>query len=108
MKKIIYSDIKNDKDNLLMIINKMCSIYKKNLQHTKVLECQQLITMLNRIPIQIEYTADAILTLKNILNDCANIYLVDSDFEVFETGELAMNMMNKISLIYKENKNGNI
>lgn len=100
MKKIIYKDIVDDKDNLLMIINKMIPIYKKLSNHTQVLECNQWVTMLSRLPIQTEYTSEAILALKNILNDCANTYLAYGDFE---TGTIVMNLINKVADLFKNN-----
>ena len=99
MKKIKYNDISNDIDNLLMIIDKMITIYKKRQYHTQVLECNQWVMMLSRLQIQTEYTSEAILALKNILNDCANIYLAYGDFE---TGTIAMNLMNKLMSILNE------
>lgn len=101
MHKIQYKDIADDKDNIIEIINKMIQIYKKLLYHTQVLECEQWIIMLNRIPIQIEYTSEAILILKNIFNDCVNIYLTYGDFE---TGTIAMNLMNKLIKLFGENE----
>ncbi len=101
MKKITYNDISDDADNLLMIINKMYQIYKKRQYHTQVLECNQWITMLSRLPIQTTYTTDAILALKCIMNDCANIYLAYGDFE---TGTIAMNLMNKLIKLFEENE----
>ena len=101
MKKITYNDISNDTDNLLIVIGKMIPIYKKMQHHTQVLECEQWVIMLSRLPIQTEYTSEAILALKNILNDCANIYLAYGDFE---TGTIAMNLMNKIIKLFKENE----
>lgn len=100
MKKITYNDISDDADNLLMIINKMYLIYKKMQHHTQVLECNQWLTMLSRLPIQTIYTSDAILSLKCIMNDCANIYLSYGDFE---TGIIAMSLMNKLIKLFKEN-----
>ena len=101
MKKIKYKDITTDKDNLIEIINKMIPIYKKLSHHTQVLEGEQWITILNRIPIQTEYTSEAMLTLKNILNDCANIYLSYGNIEL---GTMSMNLMNKIIKLFKENE----
>ena len=101
MKRIKYNDISNDTDNLLMIINKMIPIYKKLLYHTQVLECEQWVTMLSRLPIQTTYTSNAILALKCIMNDCANIYLAYGDFE---TGTIAMNLMNKLIKLFGENE----
>ena len=101
MKKIKYNDISNDTDNLLMIIDKMIPIYKEKQYHTQVLECEQWVTMLSRLPIQTTYTSDAILALKCIMNDCANIYLVYGDFE---TGTIAMNLMNKLIKLFGENE----
>lgn len=101
MKKITYNDISNDTDNLLMVINKMYPIYKKRQYHTQVLECNQWITMLSKLPIQTTYTSDAILSLKCIMNDCANIYLAYGDFK---TGTIAMNLMNKLIKLFEENE----
>jgi len=98
MKKIKYNDISNDTDNLLMIIGKMIPIYKKMQHHTQVLECEQWVLMLSRKPIQIEYTSEAILVLKNILNDCANICL---SYYEYDLGNTAMILMNKIMLLFK-------
>ena len=100
MKKIVYKDISNDADNLLMIINKMYPIYKKKQYHTQVLECNQWVTMLSRLPIQTEYTSDAILVLKNIINDCANICL---SYYEYELGNISMILLNKITLLFKDN-----
>lgn len=101
MKKIKYNDISNDTDNLLMVINKMIPIYKKRQYHTQVLECNQWVTMLSRLPIQTTYTSDAILALKCIMNDCVNIYLSYGDVE---TGTIAMNLMNKLIKLFEENE----
>ena len=101
MKKIKYNDISNDTDNLLMVIGKMIPIYKKMEHHTQVLECEQWVTMLSRLPIQTTYTSDAILALKCIMNDCANIYLAYGDFE---TGTIAMNLMNKLIKLFNKNE----
>ena len=101
MKKIIYKDIMDDKDNLIKIINDMIPLYKIRKHHTQVLECNQWVTMLSRLPIQTIYTSDALLALKCIINDCANIYLAYGDFE---TGTIAMNLMNKLIKLFKENE----
>lgn len=101
MKKIKYKDIMNDKDNLIKIINDMIPLYKIRKHHTQVLECEQWILMLSKQPIQIEYTSDALLTLKCIMNDCANIYLAYGDFE---TGTIVMNLMNKLIKLFRENE----
>lgn len=101
MKKIKYNDISNDTDNILMVIDKMYPIYKKRQYHTQVLECNQWVTMLSILPIQTTYTSDAILALKCIMNDCANIYLSYGDFEI---GIIAMNLMNKLIKLFEENE----
>jgi len=101
MKKITYNDISDDADNLLMIINKMYPIYKKRQHHTQALECNQWLTMLSILPLQTTYTTDAILALKCIMNDCANIYLAYGDVE---TGTIAMNLMNKLIKLFTENE----
>jgi len=101
---IKYKDIEKDKSKYINILNYIRKVYQLKELHVKVLECDQWVTMLNRKPIKTEYTSDALLALSNIMNDAANYFL---SVGPFETGELAMNMMNKISEIYKENKNGN-
>jgi len=101
MKKIKYKDIMDDKDNLIKIINDMITLYKIRKHHTQILECEQWILMLQRQPIQTEYTSDALLTLKCILNDCANINLCLGGFEI---GNIAMNLMFKIIKLFKENE----
>ena len=98
MHKIKYKDISTDKDNILKVIEKMIPIYKKMQHHTQVLECEQWVLMLSRKPIQTEYTSDAILVLKNILNDCANICL---SYYEYDLGNTAMILMNKIMLLFK-------
>ena len=57
--------------------------------------------MLSILPIQTIYTSDAILALKCIMNDCANIYLSYGDVE---TGTIAMNLMNKLIKLFEENE----
>ena len=94
MNKLKYDDILKDKTNLLFIISIMIDVYKIYKHHTQVLECEQWITMLNRDPIKTEYTPDALLILKNIMNDAVNYLLaVESRWD---DGELAMLLMNKI------------
>lgn len=94
MNKLKYDDILKDKANLLFIISIMIDVYKMYKHHTQVLECEQWITMLNRDPIKTEYTPDALLILKNIMNDAVNYLLaVESRWD---DGELAMLLMNKI------------
>ena len=99
MHKIKYKDISTDKDNLLKVIEKMIPIYKKMQHHTQVLECEQWVLMLSKKPIQTEYTSDAILVLKNILNDCANICL---SYYEYDLGNTAMILMNKVILLFKK------
>jgi len=101
MKKIKYNDIVDDKENLLCILDYMILIYKSHNKHTQVIECQQWVTMLSRLPIQTTYTSDAILALKCIMNDCVNIYLSYGDVE---TGTIAMNLMNKLIKLFEENE----
>ena len=101
MKKIKYNDISNDTDNLLMVINKMIPIYKKLLYHTQVLECEQWVTMLSILPMQTTYTSDAILALKCIMNDCANIYL---SYGYCDLGIISMILMNKLIKLFAENE----
>ena len=99
MHKIQYKDIADDKDNIIEIINKMIPIYKEKQYHTQVLECNQWITMLSRLPIQTTYTSDAILALKCIINDCANIYL---SYGYFDLGIISMNLMDKLIKLFVE------
>ena len=99
MHKIQYKDISVDKDNLLKVIGKMIPIYKKMQHHTQVLECEQWVLILSKKPIQTEYTSDAILVLKNILNDCANICL---SYYEYDLGNTAMILMNKVMLLFKK------
>jgi hypothetical protein len=101
MNKIKYEDILKDKGDLVFIISTMIPIYQMYEHHTQVLECNQWLTMLSILPLQTTYTTDAILALKCIMNDCANIYLVYGDFE---TGTIAMNLMNKLIKLFGENE----
>ena len=84
MKKIKYNDISNDTDNFLKIIDKMIPIYKSHNKHTQVIECQQWVTMLNRHPIQTEYTPEALIALKNILNDAINYLACKGNIDLAE------------------------
>ena len=99
MHKIQYKDISTDKDNILKVIGKMIPIYKRMEKHTQVLECEQWVLMLSRKPILTEYTPDAILVLKNILNDCTNICL---SYYEYDLGNTAMILMNKVMLLFKK------
>lgn len=99
MYKIQYKDISIDKDNILKVIEKMIPIYKRMEKHTQVLECEQWVLMLSRKPILTEYTSDAILALKNILNDCANICL---SYYEYDLGNTAMILMDKVSKLFKQ------
>ena len=98
MHKIQYKDISIDKDNILKVIGKMIPIYKRMEKHTQVLECEQRVLMLSRKPIPTEYTSDAILVLKNILNDCANICL---SYYEYDLGNISMILLDKITLLFK-------
>lgn len=84
MKKIIYKDIVDDKENLLCILDYMILIYKSHNKHTQVIECQQWVTMLNRHPIQTEYTPDALIAIKNILNDAINYLACKGNIDLAE------------------------
>lgn len=99
MPKIQYKDISIDKDNILKVIGKMIPIYKRMEKHTQVLECEQWVLMLSRKPIPTEYTSDAILVLKNILNDCANICL---SYYEYDLGNISMILLDKITLLFKK------
>lgn len=103
MNNIEYKDIGKDKNNLLFIISEMIEVYNMYKHHTQVLECYQWITMLNKRPLETEYTSDALLCLKNILNDATN-YLVAVEHR-WDDGELSMNLMNNIVKLFNVNKN---
>ena len=90
MDKIKYKDIEKDKFELIYIINKMINIYKLHKHYMQVLECEQWLIMLNRNPIQTEYTSDALIVLKNIMNDGANYLCVVENR--WDDGELIMNL----------------
>ena len=96
---IVYKDISTDKDNILKVIGKMIPIYKRMEKHTQVLECEQWILMLSRKPIPTEYTSDAILVLKNIINDCANVCL---SYYEYDLGNISMILLDKITLLFKK------
>ena len=98
-KKIKYENILKDKPNLIFIISEMISVYQLYKHHTQVEECYQWLEMLNRRPIQTEYTSDALIILKNIMNDGAN-YLCAVENR-WDDGELAINLMNNISELFK-------
>lgn len=102
MEKIKYEDILKDKGDLVFIISTMIPIYKMYEHHTQVLECNQWLMMLERQSIQTEYTSDALIVLKNIMNDGANYLLAVENR--FEDGEIAMNLMNKIIGLFNKNK----
>ena len=102
MKKIIYTDISNDRRDLIFLISEMIRIYSTRKYHTQILECNQWLDMLERRPIKTEYTTNALLSLKNILNDAAN-YLVAVENR-WEDGELALVLMNKICNLFKDNE----
>lgn len=100
--KIIYEDIEKDRYSLIFIISEMINVYQIYKHHTQVLECKQWIDMLNRCPIKTEYTANALLALKNILNDAVN-YLIAVEGR-WDDGELSMNLMTKIIGLFNKNK----
>lgn len=97
-----YEDIESDKKSYLYLISEMRNVYKYKELHTQLLECDQWTTMLNRKPIKTEYTADALLALKNIVNDAVN-YLTGVKGR-FNDGELAIELINKICKLFSENK----
>lgn len=103
MNKIEYKDIEKDRNNLLFIISEMIDVYNMYKHHTQVLECHQWVTMLNKRPLETEYTSDALLCLQNILNDATN-YLVAVEHRL-DDGELAMNLMNNIIKLFNTNEN---
>lgn len=103
MNKIEYKNIERDRNNLLFIISEMIDVYNMYKYHTQVLECHQWITMLNKRPLETEYTFDALLCLKNIMNDAVN-YLCAVENR-WDDGELAMNLMNNIIKLFNTNEN---
>jgi len=103
MDKLKYEDILKDKSNLIFIIDIMIDVYKLYKHHTQVLECEQWLLMLEKRPIQIEYTRDALIVLKNIMNDAVNYLLAVENR--WDDGELAMNLMNKIIGLFNKDKN---
>ena len=103
-KKIKYENILKDKPNLIFIISEMINVYQLYKHHTQVEECHQWLEMLNRRPIQTEYTSDALIVLKNIMNDGVN-YLCAVENR-WDDGELAMHLMNNIIELFNINKNG--
>ena len=101
MKKIIYKDIIDDKENLLCILEYMILIYKSHNKHTQVLECEQWILMLSRQTIQTEFTSDALLSLKNILNDAVNYLACKGNIEL---AEKYITLIDKIIKLFNDEK----
>ena len=102
MNKIIWEDIENDKNNLLMLIGQMSIIYKEHQKHIRVLECNQWITMLNRRPLNSEYTTDAILCLKNIINDSVNF--LATNYQI-DNAKIGLRLYGKICNLFNRNIN---
>lgn len=101
MKKIKYKDITTDKDRLLCILDYMILIYKSHNKHTQVIECQQWVTMLNKCPIQTEYTPDALIALKNILNDAINYLACKGNIDLAEKYII---LIDKVIKLFEENE----
>ena len=104
-KNIIYNDIEYDKYNLIEILSYMSVLYKEHQNHKQVLECNQWITMLNRRPLNIEYTADAILCLKNIVNDAVNFLTINGHIA---DAKIGLSLYNKICKLFCKNMNKTI
>ena len=102
MEKIKYENILKDKYDLIFIISEMINVYQMYKHHTQVLECEQWLLMLNRNPIKNEYTPDALIALKNILNDAANYFIAVENR--WDDGELAMKLLNNIFDLFNKNK----
>jgi len=96
MDKIIWEDIKNDKNDLLYLLKLIIPVYRVKEMHTKLLEANKLYEMI--LINKTEYTNDALLALNNIMMDCAN-YL--SLYGKLDDAKLAINLTNKISLKFK-------
>ena len=101
MKKIIYKDVVNDKEKLLCILSYMALIYKSHKKHTQVLECEQWFLMLSRQPMQTEFTSDALLALKNILNDAVNYLACKGNIEL---AEKYITLIDKIIKLFNDEK----
>lgn len=99
MHKIQYKDITTDKDRLLCILDYMIIVYKSHNKHTQVIECEQWISMLSRLPLKIEYTPDALIALKNILNDAINYLACKGNIE---TAEKYIELIDKICKLFKK------
>lgn len=99
MKYINYEDIDNDKYDLIYLITKVRQLYVNKNYHHKLLECDQWINMLNRIPIKTKYTSDAMLALNNILTDGVNYFTFKEPWEY--NSVLAIDLINKISKLFK-------
>jgi len=97
MKKIIYNDINNDKQNLVLIIRNIIPFYSKKNFHTKILNCNKWITVLNTRPLQTEFYSHEIFGLQEILNDSANVNLSFGDFEI---GRLSMDLLFKVGNLF--------
>lgn len=97
--KILYNDISADKDYYILLIKKMQDVYAKRKLHTSVLECDYWINVLNMQKIPDIFNKDALLNLKNIMNDAAN-YLVIAENN-FDMSEKALTLMNKIYNLFK-------
>jgi len=98
--KIRYEDLNKDKDDIILLFNKIIPIYSKLGLHTKLLELEQWYTMI--IQGKDIFTPDAMLALNNIMIDCCN-YLSTIN-EEFDYAYIALEYVNKITKLFKDNK----
>ena len=102
MNKIIWEDIENDKNDLLMLIGQMSIIYKEREKHTQALECNNWITKLNKHPIDTLYSIEAILCLKNIINDSVNF--LATNYQI-DNAKIGLRLYGKICNLFNKNIN---
>lgn len=94
MNKIKYSNIEKDKSIYLYMFDLIEPVYKTHKKHKQVLEVRQWRTMLNEA--KIEFIADELIVLKNILNDCANWLFIEGNYGMCEIAIKLMNNLYKI------------
>lgn len=88
---------KHDFLNILDYARQMYNTLEMNIQ---VLEVNQLYKMLITGSNRYIWTKDALLALKNILNQCSNYY-IDINFDI---SKKSLELYNQIINIYNENK----
>jgi hypothetical protein len=97
MEKIDYPTILKDKSIYLYMFELIEPVYKIHKKHTQVLEVQKWRTMLNKG--KTEFTIDALIVLKNIMNDCANWLFVEG---CYGSSEVAIGLMDNIFKLFKD------